>query len=70
MARLLGSKIGEGVCKILGLDPSDIAKLDIRLRAGDVATIEITRYLQSEELVKIEGVLEKYEITAVKNNGG
>ena len=68
MARLLGNKVGEEVCKVLGLDSSNIAKVDILLHADSVGRIEITRFLESTELEGIKEVLEKYEITKVKDD--
>ena len=67
MSRLLGNKVGEEVCKVLGLDSSNIAKLDILLHASSAARVEITRFIKSTELEGIKVVLEKYEITRIKD---
>lgn len=67
MSRLLGNKVGEEVCRVLGLDSSNVAKVDILLHAGNVAKIELTRFIESAELEGIIEVLEKYEITKVKD---
>jgi len=67
MSRLIGHKVGEEVCKVLGLDPANIAKVAILFHAHDVARIEITRFIESTELEGIKEVLEKYEITKVKD---
>jgi len=66
MSKLLGNKVGEEVCKVLGIDSSNIAKVDILLRANDVARVEITRFLESTEVDQLKEVLEKYEIIAIK----
>ena len=68
MSRLLGNKVGEEICKVLGLDSSNIAKMDIFLRAQSVARVEITRFIESSEIEGIKEVLEKYEITKVKDD--
>lgn len=67
MSRLLGNKVGEEVCKVLGLNSSNIAKVDILLHASDAARVEITRFIESAELEGIKSVLEKYEITRMKD---
>ncbi len=33
MSKLLGNKVSEEICRVLGLDSSNIAKLDILLHA-------------------------------------
>ncbi len=67
MSRLLGNKVGEEVCKVLGLDSNNIFKVEILLHAESVARVEITRFIESTELEGIKEVLEKYEITKVRD---
>ena len=47
MSKLIGNKVGEEVCKVLGLSSYNIASVDIFLHAGEVGRIEITRFLDS-----------------------
>ena len=66
MSKILGNKAGQEICKVLGLDPTNITRVDILLRAQDVGRVEITRFIDSTELEGIKEVLEKYEVTAIK----
>jgi len=66
MAHLLSDKIGTEVCKAIGLDTENIKELNLYLKAGSVAYIEIIRYLDGKELPKVKRVLERYEFAQVK----
>ncbi len=70
MAHLSGDKIGKEVCMALGLDFKNISRIDILLRANDVAKVEITRFVKLEEIGKVKEILEKYEVTKVKETIG
>jgi len=67
MSKLLGNKVGEEVCEALGLPSYNVASVDMFFHAGEVARIEIVRYLDSTEKDKLLKVLDKYEITKEKN---
>ena len=67
MSKLLGNKVGEEICKVLGLNPDNITKVEILLCAGTAARVEIVRFIESGEVEGIKEVLEKYEITKMKD---
>jgi hypothetical protein len=67
MSKLLGNKVGEEVCKALGLSSYNVASVDMFFHAGEVARIEVTRYLDSTEKGSLLKVLDKYEITKAKD---
>ena len=67
MSKLSGAEVGKEVCKILGLNPNNVAKVDILLRAGEAGRIEIIRYIDSTEKGRLLEILEKYEITKEKD---
>ena len=67
MSKLIGNKVGEEVCKVLGLPSYNIASVDVLLHAGEIGRIEIIRYLDSTEKGSLLKVLEKYEITREKD---
>ena len=68
MSRLLGNKVGEEVCGALGLDASNVFSIHILMDVQSVATIEIGRYLESDKVGELIKVLERYEITKVKDD--
>ena len=67
MSKLIGNKVGEEVCEVLGLPSYNIASVDIFLHAGEIGRIEIIRYLDSTEKRSLLKVLDKCEITKVKD---
>ena len=68
MSRLSGNKVGEDVCKALGLDASNVFSIHILIDVQSAATVEVGRYLESDKVGELIKVLEKYEITKVKND--
>jgi len=67
MSKLIGNKVGEEVCEVLGLPSYNVENVDMFFHAGEVARIEIIRYLDSTEKDSLLKVIEKYEITKVKD---
>ena len=64
MAKILGYRVGVEICEALGLDAENIARVDILLRAGDAAIVEISRYLVPHEVGELKEILKRYELTA------
>ena len=62
MSKHKGLSVGIEVCKALGLDPENVHSVHINLDAGNVADIEIKRFLVTSEIGPILEVLKKYEI--------
>ena len=63
----MATKVGLEVCEALGIDPYDVTHIDIFLGINKAATINIERYLKSSEVGNLAKILEKYEITKVKD---
>ena len=62
MAKLLGDEIGKEFCRLLGISSDNVAKVDILLHANDIARVEVTRFLGSDEIGFMGQELEKYEL--------
>jgi len=67
MSRLLGDKAGIEVCEALGIDSDNITDLTLCFHAGEVARVEVTRYIDSTERDVLLKILERYEITGIKD---
>ena len=62
MARLLGNKVGKDVCEALGLDADGVFKIEVKMEVGGIWTVEVGRFLLSEEEKKLEKILERYSL--------
>ncbi|MDH2017207.1 hypothetical protein N5J66_24910 [Pseudomonas juntendi] len=57
---ILGQELGQTVCQVLGLDPSKITAITIRMEANTAAAIEVVHAVSQAEGEKIAGALEVY----------
>lgn len=62
MAKHSGELIGKEICKILGLDETNVSEIGIDLCVGNIAKVKITRYLITEEIEEFKQILEEYEL--------
>lgn len=60
---ILGQEIGQTVCQVLGLDPSKITSITIRMEANTAACVEVVRTINRTEGEQIAGALEVYGLT-------
>jgi len=50
-----GCRIGEDICKLLGIDHKNVYRLVIDIKADAVPTIEVCRFLETSEVASMEG---------------
>lgn len=60
---ILGQELGQSVCQVLGLDPSKITSITMRMEPNTAAAVEITQAINVVEGEKIAGALERYGLT-------
>ena len=59
------NELGLRICQALDLEIDDVARLVIDLRPGDVATVQVTKYLREIVADEIVTVLQSYTIEPV-----
>lgn len=64
MAIVTGCELGVELCRVLKLDPKVTADITIISKPGDVARVEVKRFVTSDEARSIAEVLERYELSA------
>lgn len=60
---ILGQELGQTVCQVLGLDPSKITSITIKMEANTAACVEVVRTINRAEGEQIAGALEVYGLT-------
>lgn len=60
---ILGQELGQTVCQALGLDPSKIVSITIRMEANTAACVEVVRTINRAEGEQITGAMELYGLT-------
>jgi hypothetical protein len=56
--------VGLALCNALDLDPHSISSITLHCDAGEIATVEIVRYLSRDEVGQIEELVSKFTLTA------
>lgn len=56
-----GDKLGTKICSALGIDPTKVRSVEIRLRPGYYAEVTIHRIITDDDVDPIVTQLEKYE---------
>jgi len=59
--------IGGEIAKALGLDPRNVRQIDLRFRAGDLATCKVETFVLKEQMDGVKAVLEtkEYELRLI-----
>lgn len=60
---ILANDLGQTACQVLGLDPSKITSITIRMEANTAACVEVVRTINRTEGDQITGALEIYDLT-------
>lgn len=60
---ILGQELGQTVCQVLGLDPSKVTSVTIRMEPNTAAAVEVVRTINANEGEQIAGALEVYGLT-------
>lgn len=60
---ILGQELGQTVCQVLGLDPSKVVSITIRMEPNTAAAVEVVRTINANEGEQIAGALEVYGLT-------
>ncbi|AYN09519.1 hypothetical protein [Pseudomonas putida] len=60
---ILGQELGQTVCQVLGLDPSKVTLVTIRMEPNTAAAVEVTRVINAAEGEQIACALEVYGLT-------
>jgi len=63
-------RIALEICGILSIDTHNIRRLDILLRAGGVAEVEVERFLDTDEIEGIKGIISKYKLVEKEGTDG
>lgn len=62
---ILGQELGQTVCQVLGLDPSKVVSITIRMEPNTAAAVEVTQVINIVEGEKIAGSLKRYGLTRI-----
>ncbi|MCE0862362.1 hypothetical protein LU674_008850 [Pseudomonas alloputida] len=60
---ILGQELGQTVCQVLGLDPSKVTSITIRMEPNTAACVEVVNTISQAEGENIAGALEVYGLT-------
>ncbi len=67
MSAVHGRHFGKEMCAALGLDPSTIAEMVIRITPSEAATVEVRRFIQAPEVTDMARfITDHYELCPVK----
>ena len=62
MAKHTGNSLGLRLCEILGIDSSQVRSLVVRCAAGELATVEVIRFVEDEVAGSIQTAFERYTV--------
>ena len=60
------SEVAKALCKCLGLDPAKTAEITISIHPHEVIFADVRLYIQEDQMEKLIGELEHYELRKVK----
>jgi hypothetical protein len=58
--------IGDDVCRILGISPENVTRLELHFAPDDVPLAMITRHIDERELTEFRELLERCELGKVR----
>lgn len=59
-------ELGQSICKVLGLDPSKVTAMVVRIQPGKPASVEVTGLVEEPEAAKFAEQLTGYELVPAK----
>lgn len=59
-------ELGQSICKALGLDPSKITGMVVRIELGKAASIEVTGLVDEPEANQFAEQLTRYELVSAQ----
>lgn len=63
MKRLVTSHtLGKQVCEALGIDPSGVRSLTLKMKADDLAIVEIVRFIEVDEAGRLIETCSEYRL--------
>lgn len=62
MSAISSQKIGERICKALGLDTNGVRAVDIHIAYDSIVTISVTRFLYIDEFDALTEICKQYEL--------
>ena len=68
MARADKKIFGSLICTMFGLNPKEVRSLTLHIEPDDVVTINAVIYLSAENSLKIENLMQTYQLTKIEND--
>ena len=62
MAKWSGRVIGNRLCEVFGLDPSNVNSVRFEANVNDAVFIVVKRYVNEDEIAKVEEILQEYTL--------
>ena len=56
------NELGQSICKVLGLDPSKVTGMVVRIEPGKPASVEVTGFVEQSEAARFAEQLTRYEL--------
>lgn len=60
-----GLKLGEGICRAVGIDPKTVVDLKLEVSVHEPAMITFTRYVGVDEADEIVTAVERYRLAEI-----
>ena len=61
----IGNEIGLEICRKLGIDPSSVTSIDIRLEAGGLAKVTVMTIITAADGANIAGLIKHYNLVPI-----
>ena len=68
--KVRGNEIGQDLCNMLGINPSDVRDIVIRCHSNQAVQLEVTTYLTEEQRGPLLKALAKLKCDVNLNGGG
>ena len=62
MAYWAGRVIGNRLCEVFGLDPSNVNSVRFEANVDDAVFIVVKRYVNEDEIARVEEILQEYSL--------
>jgi hypothetical protein len=62
-----GLKLGEGICRAVGVDPKTVVDLKLEVSVHEPARITFTRLIHDDEANELVTVVERYRLAEIED---
>ena len=66
MATMHGRRLGEKLCKALGVDPAEVSHIRIESGVNEAATAVFVRFVRVEEGDELVEIVRRYRLTEIE----